>query len=89
MSVKIIARGSCVSKALLLSGTRELQCEEGCIGLGIGDDCLLPHEFGERGVEVEGAVESGYGVRFGDVAAVAGEETVICKGVHHGTRAAD
>ena len=50
---------------------------------------MLPHDCCHRGVEVQSRVEGVHGVFEGDVATVAGQESVISESVHHGARATD
>lgn len=51
--------------------------EEGGIWLGVCDNSLLPHEFCERAIEIQAAIEAGDGVGFSDITAIAGEKSMI------------
>lgn len=66
-----------------------LEREECRVWRGVGDDGLFPHYACERSVEVDTIAQTLDDVGFGEVAAIAGEETVVCEGVEHGAGTAD
>jgi hypothetical protein len=63
----------------------DVQREPGGIGIRVGRKSHLEHRLGQGRVEVKAVLQSfDYDV-FGEVEAVAVEETVVCQSVHHGT----
>lgn len=66
-----------------------LECEESGVRLRIGDYGLVPHYACYIGVEVETVAEAFDYIGSGKVAAVAGEEAMVCERVKHRTGSAD
>jgi hypothetical protein len=63
----------------------DVQRKPGGIGIRVGRKSHLEHCLGQGRVEVKAVLQSfDYDV-FGEVEAVAVEETVVCQSVHHGT----
>lgn len=50
-----------------------VKCEEGGIGLWVGNDCLCPHELCQTRIEVESVAQPSNNVCLGQVAAICKE----------------
>lgn len=59
------------------------------VWLGVDEDCLLPHDVCDHGVEVEGRGQAVNNVIPCEVVAISRNESVVGEGVHHRARSSD